>query len=258
MIFRYVVVASALLLGSCQSTPVDDGASGIPDPSGPPQIQYDVVRRHAQQFDVDIPSRPPGSQLELAAASYILGHLQLAGYSPRLDRVPVADQVTSTNVVAFPPAGSEPEYLVMVAYDTPLSDKLQRSQHGPEIGLFLELARALAVAEPEHRVAFVALGAESAEHRGTRRLARFLLDEGVEPSVLWIVSGERGGESIGVSGSCQGPGSGWSQSFTDEGCVAGGSDGLAITAAGFQQTRIKGDTDRIGAALFDFLTRAES
>ena len=248
-----------LALASCQLASVGGDAEAIPAPSGPPEIQYDVARRHAQQFDVDIPSRPPGSQLELAAASYILGHLQLAGYSPRLDRVPVADQVNSTNVVAFPPAASDPEYLVMVAYDTPLSGQVRRVQAGPEIGLFLELARALAVADPDHRVAFVALGAESADHRGTRRLAQFLVDESLEPSVIWMLSELRGGELIGIQGSCQGPGPGWSQTFTDGACSSlDFNDGLAITAAGFEQTRIKGDIERMGAALFDFLTRAES
>jgi hypothetical protein len=153
-----------------------------PTPSGPPEVQLDVVARHAEQFDVDLPDRGAGSQEELAAGSYILGHLQLAGFFPYLDGVPVGDQVRSTNVVALPPSGAEPRYLVTIAYDT----GARHDDRGRYIGLFLELARAIEVAAPDHEVAFVAVGAESADRRGTRRLAQYLLDEGFEPKVLTI------------------------------------------------------------------------
>lgn len=116
------------------------------------------------------------------AGSYILGHLQLAGFAPFLDAVPVRDQVRSTNVVAPPPSGDPPDVVVAVAYDTGIGSEVS----GQRIGLFLEMARALNVAEPSHQVAFVAMGAESVEHRGSRRLARYLLDQGWEPAVYTI------------------------------------------------------------------------
>lgn len=228
-----------------------------PAPQGPPEIQYEVVRQHATQFDVDLPDRPPGSQHELAAASYILGHLQLAGYSPRLDRVPVEDAVNSTNVVAMPPNGSKPAFLVAVPYDTPGSGRLQQ---GRELGLFLELARALTVAEPDHSVAFAALGAETADARGTRRLAQFLLDEGVEPSVLLIRFDSQSQQgSFYTQGACMGEGNGiYSDSFSEEGCQDLNMHSGAITAAGFQLTYVGGDVEEMGRALFDFLTRTRS
>lgn len=177
--YRYLT-AAALLLASCSSG--GGQAVGAPTPSGPPEVQLEVVARHAEQFDVDLPDRRPGSQEELAAASYILGHLQLAGFSPYLDGVPVEDQVRSTNVVALPPSGAEPLYVVTVAYDT----GAEGDGRGSFIGLFLELARAVEVAAPEHAVAFVAVGAESADRRGTRRLAQYLLDESFEPRIFSI------------------------------------------------------------------------
>src|SRR5688572_11035878 len=121
-------------------------------PQGPPEIQFDLVRQHAEQFDVDMPDRPPGSQHETAAASYILGHLQLAGYAARLDRVPVADTLNSTNVFAYPPSGADPLFVVALPYDTPASTSNSGStysaQIGKQMGLFLELARALTVSDP--------------------------------------------------------------------------------------------------------------
>ena len=224
---------------------------------GPPEVRLEMVRRHALQFDVDVPDRRPGSQHELAAASYLLGHLQLAGYAPRLDRVPVADTVSSTNVVAFPPGGAEPEFLVTVAYDTNPSG---RQQTGPEIGLFLELARALTVAEPGHRVGFVALGAESADRRGTRRLAQFLLDEGVEPSVILIRPNPVTERGIGVVGSCAGPAEGslYASSFDAGGCRHVDARDSALSAAGFELTEVSGDTASMAEALTDFLISARS
>jgi hypothetical protein len=209
----------ALLLSACLRTPTSDGEVRVPE--GPPTIDLDVVRQHAEQFDVDVPDRPPGSQHEIAAASYIFGHLQLAGYSGRLDRVPVENTLNSTNVVSFPPNGSEPRYLVAVAYDT---DPSGRQQTGRELGVFLEVARALTVAEPDHSVAFVAMGAESDDNRGSRRLAQFLLDEDLEPSIL----------------------------------LFGNSGTTALRAAGFDVTVMDGDPEAEGRELFDLLLGHES
>lgn len=182
-----------------------------------------MVERHGSQFDVEVPERRPGSQQEAAAGSYILGHLQLAGYTPYLDGVPVKDQVRSTNVVALPPSGVAPEVVVAVAYDTGVGGQ----PGGYYVGLFLELARALNVSAPEHRVAFVAMGAESDEHRGSRRLARYLLDEGWDPSVY----------SIG-----------------DE--LPEAED--ALTAAGFDHSFVNGDVSSVAGDFLSLLVETES
>lgn len=134
--------------------------------------------------------RDPGSQEELAAASYILGHLQQAGYVPLLDSVPVGNLVESTNVVALPVDGGAPKTLVAVAYGS-----AGAASGGDAIGVFLELARALQVLNPDHSVAFVALGAEYSPRLGgslgTRRLLRYLQDEGLTPHVIALSTAAR-------------------------------------------------------------------
>lgn len=235
----------------------DDGGQSVPT-KGPPSISYDLVRQHAEQFDVDVPDRPPGSQHELAAASYILGHLQLAGFSPRLDRVPVADTINSTNVFAYPPNGSEPEFLVAITYDTPASGRVQQ---GRELGLFLELARAVTVADPDHSVAFAALGAENADRRGTRRLAQFLLDEGIAPSILLIRFDSRSTEgSFYAQGACAGEARAmaYADSLDPDGCRTTNMHSGALDLAGFQLTYVGGDIEELGRGLFDFLMGNES
>jgi hypothetical protein len=182
VIRRALVYAIALvLLGACTGGGDAGPRSG---PTGPPDVGLDVVREHAEQFDDDIPDRRAGSQEELAAATYITGHLQQAGYVVLLDAVPVRDLVRSTNVVARPPSGTDPEVVVAVRYDT--SPSLPDGSEA--IGVFLEVARALRVREREHSVGFVALGAESTDvgggRLGSRRLAQELVDEGAEPTIV--------------------------------------------------------------------------
>lgn len=246
-----------MTLSMAACVPTGTSTETPPTPEGAPQISFELVRRHAQQFDVDVPDRPAGSQHETAAASYILGHLQLAGFSPRLDRVPVADTLNSTNVFAYPPNGSEPEYLVAVSYDTPASG-LQ--QQGRELGLFLELARALTVAAPDHRVAFAALGAQNVDSRGTRRLAQFLLDEDISPSVLLIDYRYQNEGSAYFFGSCMGDPNGvmaGSDTLTDGECFDTNMV-TAIVDAGFQLTYMGGDIEDLGQELFDFLLDSQS
>lgn len=153
---------------------------------GPPRVDVELVRRHAAQFDEELTPRAAGSQEEEAAAAYILGHLQRAGYVARLEAVPVANTVNSTDVIAMPPSGDAPEAVVAVAYDSGAGV----TKDGTSIGLFLELARALAAARPQHSVGFAALGAERTDvgggHLGSRRLARLLLDESQSPYVITI------------------------------------------------------------------------
>jgi hypothetical protein len=167
------------------------GSSGevrpLSSPTGPAEIEDAAVQLHADQFDDDLPERPAGSQQEFAAASYITAHLQSAGYLVELDAVPVEDTVRSSNVVALPPDGGRPEVVVAIGYDT----TEEVNGFGRGVGIFLELARALRVAVPEHPVEFVALGAEHTDvnggQLGSRRLIRVLKDAEVDPEVVQIV-----------------------------------------------------------------------
>ena len=176
-----------LLFGACTS----DGVQ-LPDPSftpeGPPQVQADVIARHAEQFESELASRPPGSQEEFAAATYLTGHLQQAGYVVRLEDVPVADTVRSSDVIAIPPSGESPEVVVTVSFDRPVGSP---DDDGSDIGAFLEVARALRVEAGSHNVQFVALGAQSDDMLGARRLARLLLDAEVKARVIHLASTEQ-------------------------------------------------------------------
>jgi hypothetical protein len=170
-----------LLLTSCV------GSRDTPEPAvrspGLPSIDAQAVEKHSEQFLDDLPTRPPGSQEEFAAATYITGHLQQAGYVVRLDSVPVANAVRSTNVVALPPSGEDPETIVTVSYDTKRGTK---DADGSELGAFLELARASRAANERHSVQFVALCAQSESALGSKRLARLLLDDELDASVIHI------------------------------------------------------------------------
>ncbi|MDQ4144684.1 MAG: hypothetical protein M3198_13260 [Actinomycetota bacterium] len=164
-------------------------------PTGPPKIRPAVVSDHAAQLDEELADRPAGSQEEQAASQYVLGHLQLAGYFVELDAVPVENLVESTNLLALPPSGEEPETIVAVAYDAD-----EDTASGSTVGAFIELARALYAAAPEHRVEFVALGGEATdEHLGSRRLAQQLRDDEASPDVLMLVPAP--GDRVGFVGS---------------------------------------------------------
>ena len=171
---KKLIVLCMLLLASCES-----GGTPRPEatPIGPPEIQGDAIESHSEQF-TDLTNRAPGSQQEFAAATYITGHLQQAGYVIEFDAVPVANTVRSTNVVALPPGAEDPEYLVTVPYDNAGSPD--------SLGAFLEVARALRTAVPDHAVEFVALGAESTDALGTRRLIKMLQERELDPVVLTL------------------------------------------------------------------------
>lgn len=181
-----LLVAAAACTGSTEEAPVRA-------PQGAPEVRLDVVDEHAAQFDQELPQRPAGSQEEFAAATYITGHLQQAGYEVRLASVPHKDLVRSTNVVALPPGGEPISAVVTVLYDT--ASNMQ--PHGRDIGLFLEVARALHVREPEHHVQFVALGAEvTAEdggNLGSKTLAAELSDLDEKPPVIALLEVSSGG-----------------------------------------------------------------
>lgn len=167
---------------------------------GPPQIVLKTVEQHARQFDDDVPVREAGTQQELAAATYLTGHLQQAGYTVRLESVPVGDLVRSTDVAALPPSGGAPRAVVVVPYDTAPDLPPQ----GEDLGVFLELARALRVHQRAHAVEFVALGAELTDRDGgslgTRRLVRLLVEAEQAPPVIVIAVAPGGGFDVTGTG----------------------------------------------------------
>lgn len=221
-----------------------------PDVPGPPEVEIEVALQHADGFRTDVPERPAGSGEEQAAAAYILGTLQQNGYFARLDAVPVEDLVRSTNVVAQPAGGAEARALVVVPYGT--------GPGAPDgdvaLGLFLELARALNVTAPGHKVQFVALGAEFTDTQGgslgSRRLAQILLDEGEEPFVVELgaitqegemeASGDRAEDLLAL-----GEGSG-------EGAAPLRSVDV-FGEAGFERLSVGGGIEDVADALLEFL-----
>ena len=212
----------------------------------------DVINRHAAEFADEVPRRPAGSQQEQIAATYILGHLQQAGYPARLDGVPVGDLVRSTNVIAVPRGGAEPRYLVAVAYDTPEDESVS----AVSIGVFLEVARALSVVGGDRPVEFVALGAEFAEpsegHLGSRAMARLLTGDGFEPQIIYL-SPELSGDAL----SAQGPLSEDLQAgagVTGDTQAAGAAE--VFIEAGFEVTLVDGAPEVVARRLVEFLAGA--
>jgi len=212
----------------------------------------DVINRHAAEFADEVPRRPAGSQQEQIAATYILGHLQQAGYPARLDGVPVGDLVRSTNVIAVPRGGAEPRYLVAVAYDTPEDESVS----AVSIGVFLEVARALSVVGGDRPVEFVALGAEFAEpsegHLGSRAMARLLTGDGFEPQIIYL-SPELSGDAL----SSQGPLSEDLQAgagVTGDTQAAGAAE--VFEEAGFEVTVVDGAPEVVARRLVEFLAGA--
>lgn len=182
-VLALVAGASIVLLG-CTGAPRSEDP--LPDAPGPPDPRPEAIERHATRFADELPERPPGSNEEQVAASYILGFLQQAGYPARLDGVPVADLVRSTNVIGTPPGGADPEYLVAVPYGTPPNEALDAHS----LGVFLEVARSLSVRDLGHQVEFVALGAEFAEQEkgtlGSVAMASLLREESFEPQIIYL------------------------------------------------------------------------
>jgi hypothetical protein len=115
--------------------------------------------------------------------------------------------------------------------------------------LFLEVARALNVAEPHHDFGFAALGAErttrSGGHLGSRRLAQLMIDEDLHPAVVSIgrVSQDapltvRGSSSIAGLANVR---------------ARPLPDGDVFAAAGFPHAIVSGSTRRVGHVLLKLL-----
>lgn len=233
-----LALAAFLMFAACASEPPPDTS-----PSGPSRVLPDAIAAHAREFDENIPLRTPGSDEELQASVYILGHLQDAGYVPLLDSVPVADLVEATNLVALPTTGGEPEHLVAVSYGNSES-----ATGGEGIGVFLEVARALHAARPDHDVAFVALAAEASPRLGgrlgTRRLIQYLQDEDFSPHVITIDVGSQ--RAVTVSGS---------RAEDFEGAVVAeprAGDPLFLRAR-LEHTVVSGPAPKVGEVLLDHL-----
>ena len=247
---QVLLAFSLVALMSCRGSDVTPKTI----PAGPPSVQADVVARHAEQFDEDLEVREPGSQEELAAASYILGHLQQAGYAPLLDAVPVKNLVKSTNVVAAPPNGEDPSAVVAVPYD---SGGILEGR-GAVVGTFLELARALNRSDPDHRVGFVAMGAQSFKARGAVRLVSFLRDrdakplivtlEGPGPSLRFEAFGDRAGEVMRLAGS------GAAEDPTEVRWIPLDHDEV-FEDAGLENLSVLGDPEVVGEVLLEWLQR---
>ncbi len=241
---------SIVALG-CSASPSSEVAR--PDAPGSPDPQPEVIERHATQFADELPQRPPGSNEEQVAASYILGFLQQAGYPGRLDGVPVADLVRSTNVIGTPPEGATPEYLVAVPYGTAPNQALDARS----LGVFLEVARALSVREIDHPVEFVALGAEFAEQEkgtlGSVAMASLLQEESFAPQIIYL-SPVLSGDAF----CAQGP----LASEFEPGVEASEPplDQVALAAAdvyrneGFDVTIVDGDAQEVANTLIEFLS----
>jgi hypothetical protein len=260
-----ILTLAAVVGVSCTSAPE---APAEVRASGPPRIRPSVVARHAREFDRDLARRPPGSQDEAAAATYILGHLQRAGYVVRLVAVPVADLVSSIDLVALPARDAAPSAVVAVAYD---SGSPPSAPGGAAIGLFLELGRALNAADPKHDVELVALGAEHARigagNLGSRRLVGLLEDSGNKPLVVTIEPGAAAssgrvrvlGEAEGLAATARELG------IRIVSAPAGLSwgDGSAaarhrlFSAAGLQHAGVSGGAEDLGPLLLEYLVARE-
>jgi hypothetical protein len=246
----FVLVLAVTALG-CSSDPPREVAET--EPPGPPNPRAETIEAHATQFSEELPQRPPGSNEEQVAASYILGFLQQASYPGRLEGVPVADLVRSTNVIATPPRGAEPAFVVALGYGTPPNAALDAHS----IGAFLELARALSVRAPDHAVEFVALGAEFAEQEdgtlGSKTMATLLLEESLEPEIIYL-SPVLSGDGFYARGPLA------NQFASDMEASGGPLHDVADAAAGvyrdegFDVTVIDGEALEVAETLLEFLS----
>ncbi|MBA2365612.1 MAG: hypothetical protein ACR2I4_09760 [Actinomycetota bacterium] len=247
--------AAGLLLALAVAQACSPQPSSNPNPvssPGPPRVREEVVARHARQFNEDDPDRRAGSQGEQIAAAYLVAHLQTAGYGTFLDPVPVSNLVRSTNVVATPPSGRRPLVAVTVPYDTPPVEAGPTRGGAEALGLFLELARALSIARPQHRISFVALGAERAEvsggRLGSRRLVIYLRERSLSPLMVVLEDIDVGETSVQATGDKAEEVVGGTAPGRAEGPVA-----EVLEAAGLDVLTVSGGARETGDALLGYL-----
>ena len=258
---RVLRVASSavvlLSLAGCSTLP--EGQKSTAPVTGPPEVEAATIESHALQFDEEEPLRPAGTQEELAASAYITAHVTQAGYVFRLDAVPVKDLVRSTNVVALPPGGAQPEVIVVTGYDSTESSE----PNGHPIGVWLEVARALRVVDRDHGVQFVALGAEETAlgggNLGSRRLAQQLADDQRDPAIVVVGPVDAAGERVEVAGDAEdGVVAAASEAGVTarpaRGPIAPESTGAVFAAAGFDTTVVSGGAEAVGRALLAYLS----
>lgn len=241
-----VGVTALLAIGLFLFLSPSGGDFGRREVEGPPTVQPEVVAAHAEQFDTEIPEREAGSQQEQAAATYLLGVFQRNGYVVRLESVPVENLVSSTDLLATPPGVDEASTIVVFPYGSPE----RGSPNGTAIGLVLEVARALNVADPTHTVGFAAVGADFLARDGgalgSRRLAQLLLERDEMPTIVQI-----GTVAEGLTLEAGGP---------DAESVFGASGTVVIDPdvfdeAGFTRYVVAGAPDELGSALLQGLER---
>lgn len=248
MTIAKIVLTAAFVLvsGACTAAERDLVA---PATEGPPHFDPAAAFDQATQFEEEVPERPAGSAEEQGAAAYILGTLQRSGYIARLDAVPVADTIRSTNVIGRPFSGTTAA-MVVAPYGTgPGAPATELA-----LGTFLELARSLTAVESRHRVSFAALGAEFAGieggHLGSRRLARFLIDEDESPLIVQfgtIAEGQPltvGGDANDVLLGSLGEGARSAQLPEPD----------VFKAAGLNRIVVSGAPDEVGRLLVSFLS----
>lgn len=249
---KSILLIALLGLVSCTSSEAPRPSAS---PSGPPAIEGDALVSHSEQFADELPNRAAGSQQEFAAATYITAHLQQAGYVVEFDSIPIENTVRSTNVVALPPSTEDPTYLVAVAYDG--------TGGAPAVGVFLELARALRAAVPDHSVEFAALGADETDlpgrPLGSRRMIKLLVDRELAPKVLFLANAAPpqefkayGDDAEALHRLAYKDGT----ALTQELMTDPGSD--AFAAAGLDTTLVAGEPSRVGPVLLRFLASAGS
>lgn len=251
---RIALLPLVVLCAACTTVP--DGQRSTKPATGPPEVRPETIEEHARQFDEEEPLRPAGSQQEFAASAYIVAHLTDAGYVSRLDAVPVADAVRSTNVVALPPSGEEPDAIVAVAYDSTEGSP----PGGMAIATWLEVARALRAMDPEHSIQFVALGAEHAPVEGgllgSRRLARQLTDKDRSPPIVFLAAADDSQEVVTAGGPLADV---LETKAVEEGIEARAGSATAgagevFDAAGFDYAVLGGDAETLGRVLLAYLS----
>lgn len=239
-------VAAIVACAALACTPARRAAP-LPVPTGPAAVRAEAVAEHAAFFGGAAAERPAGSAAELAASTYLLAHLQRAGYVVRLEPVPVADTLRSTDVEGRAPGG-QARLLVAVPYDS------GRAQATPQaLGLFLELARAARVAAPGHRASFVALGAESSPEQGgllgSRRLVRLLADANADPFVVLLGAVGPGPAAAGGPGAARLRSEARSQGIELTNAPQAPPSARAFAAAGLEHAWVAGDPAALGRVL---------